>query len=408
MVQYTPYLAQAGQMIGQGIMNRGAQQLKQHQNALVGKAMSGDTQSLQALMTANPTLGMQVSQHVQKSKDKKAQDALNKSTQDRSLEKAMQTSMENLTTQMAGLPYEEAKELFQREAPRLGEMFPEIGKIVGGGDLDYSEEDHGKIVKQFGTESGLTNIQKGLGPDGKIAILGYNKETNQMEVIEGGKPVPSKGMRITMADGSVVETGVPVGGGLTKSNKTQVGKDLLAATDALLKVNDIAKGFKKEYHQFATRFKIKGKGLISSLGGEISPEDEKEVADYADYRANAGRLLAETLSELSGAAVTPSEAKRAETYIPKVGSGLFDGDNPIDMQAKIKNFQKFQMRAVARLNFIRTKGMEIGDIPLDKMDSIIERRGEAIEKELTDNGMPQEQAENMARQQLSKEFGLVR
>ena len=77
------------------------------------------------------------------------------------------------------------------------------------------------------------------------------------------------------------------------------------------------------------------------------------------------------------------------------------------MKAKIKNFQKFQIRATARLNFIRKNGMEIGDIPLDRMDAIIGRRGEAIEEELASKGTPEDKVEQLTRQQLAQEFGLI-
>ena len=51
--------------------------------------------------------------------------------------------------------------------------------------------------------------------------------------------------------------------------------------------------------------------------------------------------------------------------------------------------------------------MEIGDIPLDRMDAIMGRRGEDIEEELAGKGTPEDKIEYLTRQQLSKEFGLI-
>ena len=372
---------------------------------MAGDAYMGKPGAMEKLMQFNPKVGMQIQQQKQVAEQQKIAKA---AKTDKALKAMLATKREVFSSEVEkaaklGTPEEFVSHLENfRESLR-----PEFGDVVDSIPAPTAEMyEQAKQMHGGDPKSKYSSIKKGIGPDGKEVFMGLNKETGKMEPIEGGVPTPGKGMKITTADGTTIETGVSTGG-LTKSNQTKVQKDLLGATDALLKVNDIAAGFKPEYQELTTKFKMFGKNIKSILGGDTSPEDEAEMTAFSDYRADSGRLLTETLKEMSGAAVTESEAKRAETYIPKAGVGLFDGDSPVQMKAKIKNFQRFQIRATARLNFIRKNGMEIGDIPLDRMEAIMERRGEAIEEELAGKGAPEDKIESLTRQQLAKEFGLI-
>ncbi len=61
---YTPFMAQAGRAIGQGLADRGANQRKEQQNKLAGSAYMGDPKAMQELMQLNPQLGVQIQQQV--------------------------------------------------------------------------------------------------------------------------------------------------------------------------------------------------------------------------------------------------------------------------------------------------------------------------------------------------------
>lgn len=197
--------------------------------------------------------------------------------------------------------------------------------------------------------------------------------------------------------------------GLTKPVKTQVQKGLLDATDNLSRISEIENLFNPGFQLIGTKINASYLKTLDKLGQDLDPTQQKLLDDYTEYKSAAGQMVADTLKKLSGAAVTEHEAKRAYEYIPKPGTGWFDGDSPRQIQAKIGRFKAFTRRAAARLNFINSRGLSIEDIPLDRMDKVIKRRGNEIEVNIkaSQPGLSAAELKDATLQKLSEEFGLV-
>ena len=231
----------------------------------------------------------------------------------------------------------------------------------------------------------------------------------------------SKGMVIEKGeDGSlVVKTNVPSSGeNLTKPVRSQVQKDLLSANDSYRRMVGIANKFEPRFQELNTRFKALGtkwqeklEGTpIDKIIGKADPEDKKLLEEYTSYRREAIEALNAYIKEITGAQMSEKEVKRLTKAMPHPGLGLFDGDSPTEFKSKLEDTMKSISRSIARLNYVRKKGLtSIEDVGLEAMDGIIDRRGEEMEAELRkeDPDITDYEMEKIVSDRLSKEFGLV-
>ncbi len=197
--------------------------------------------------------------------------------------------------------------------------------------------------------------------------------------------------------------------GIQPSTAAQLEKDMVLASNVRSQVSDIKSLMKPEYQTFKWQGGMAWNALKDKVDVKsLSPEDRKGLEDFTTYRASAGQLFSNVLKDLSGAAVNPSEFKRAEAYLPNAGSGVFDGDSPTQLQSKINRLEDFQDKALARLFYVRKNGMAIDKVDLDSMPKIMNQRGNQVEKELTATGLKGNELKAAVKDALSKEFGLVR
>ncbi len=197
--------------------------------------------------------------------------------------------------------------------------------------------------------------------------------------------------------------------GLQPSTAVQLEKDMVLASNVRSQVNDIKSQMKPEYQTFKWQGGMAWNALKDKVNvNNLSPKDKAELADFTTYRASAGQLFSSILKDLSGTAVQEKEMKRAEAYLPNAGSGIFDGDSPIQMQSKIDKFEDFQDKALARLFYIRQKGLSIDKVELDEMPKIMNNRGAEIAQTYQAQGLKDDALKAAVKDQLSKEFGLVR
>ncbi len=219
------------------------------------------------------------------------------------------------------------------------------------------------------------------------------------------------GATIQMPDGTVLRMGKGGGEGLSsglqKPTQNKVEADLLNIGRQISQVNAVENGFKPEYQTFGTRLRGMWAEGRDKLGLGMSANEKVQQEGFINYRANASRLLAETLRDMSGAAITESEAKRLQSYIPTPGTGLMDGDSPVQAQTKIKNFRQQAELAQARLNYVRKNGFSIENVPLDNMRGIMGQRAQELAKEAETAGIPPEQRAAAVKQSLAREFGLT-
>jgi hypothetical protein len=220
---------------------------------------------------------------------------------------------------------------------------------------------------------------------------------------------PAKGMRIeTGPDGTLIQTNVADGGGLTRATKSSVQKDLIEA-------NATYSDMKATLGKYDDKF-LKGKNKLGyKLDafkekwdlGKVTDSEKKDVEEYTAFRRDAISSLNNYIKQVTGAAMSELEAKRLMKAMPNPGIGTFDGDSPTEFKTKLDGVMQNLDRVIARSNYVQKHGLSsIEDIGLDNMDGIIDRRGGELETELKDKGIPESEIENAVMQALSEEFGV--
>jgi hypothetical protein len=197
---------------------------------------------------------------------------------------------------------------------------------------------------------------------------------------------------------------------MTGPTRNLVQKNMLNTASLRGQVSDISRQFKPEFQQSGTRIGMQWTALKDKFGkGEVTPEDKQSLSDFTQYRASAAQMFSNVLKEMSGVAVNPTEFKRAETYLPNPGTGVFDGDSPTELEAKTTRLKEFTDKAIAKYHYINTRGFTVDDVDIDQMPSIMNRRGAELEQEIKAQ-MPNaaaEEVKGMVKEQLASEFELV-
>ena len=94
------------------------------------------------------------------------------------------------------------------------------------------------------------------------------------------------------------------------------------------------------------------------------------------------------------------------------GTGIFDGDDPVTLEAKLNNSIRLQRQAIARYNFMRSKGLNFDRnsldqfLSLDDVPAAIDQRGAEIEGRLRKSGADPNTIDQQVRRQLKQEFGI--
>jgi hypothetical protein len=280
---------------------------------------------------------------------------------------------------------------------------PSDGYTLGPDQVRFDA--NGKVIAR-GPEKKDEQLVKVLGADGTV------KYVPRAEAV--GKAAPEEASIVFGPDGKPIyarggaQSVKGLASGLTNSSQGEVEKQLVDMTAQNVQVNRIAAQFRPEFQQIGTRAGLawsafKDKSNLMRLGSD----ERQALADFTKYRAEAGQYFADRLKAMSGGAVTPQEGERQEVYLPKPGTGVFDGDSPTEFQAKTKRMQEFMTNATARLHYVSKKGLGIRDVPLDEMPKIIRERGNELAKAFTAQKLEGDALKSAVRQQLAREFGLV-
>lgn len=205
---------------------------------------------------------------------------------------------------------------------------------------------------------------------------------------------------------------------LSKPAETQLDERTISAASGLGRMQNIRKLYRPEFQEIPTKLKLLGASwgaaLGPQLGGKLSPELQKQLGDFAAYKATAFDNFNQLLKELSGTAVSAQELSRQKIVQPNPGEGIFDGDDPITFQAKIDQGEKVFRSAIARMNFMRNRGVTFNKdtaeqfLRLEDVPAAIDRRGAEIEQQLRQQN-PQADPMSIEREALKRvqqEFGI--
>lgn len=204
------------------------------------------------------------------------------------------------------------------------------------------------------------------------------------------------------------------GGKLAKPTVNQIEERTMNAASQLGRIADIRKRFDSSYLKVPNRVQMLANAWTAKAGGTLSPDQQKELTNYAAFRSAAVNNLNTILKELSGAAVTPQEYERIQSDVPTAGTGIFDGDDPVSFKAKLDRTEQTLRMAIARQNFMRSQGLNFTRdtldqfLALDDVPAAIDRRGAEIEQRLlqTNPKLDPMQLDKVVRGQLKREFGI--
>lgn len=195
---------------------------------------------------------------------------------------------------------------------------------------------------------------------------------------------------------------------IASSTKAEVEKGMVADSDILSQLNLIKSRFKPEFQTVGTRLGMDWSALKEKVNPALlSPQDKAALSEFSQYKAEAAQMFSTVLKSLSGAAVTPAEMKRAESWIPNPGSGWFDGDSPTQLSANIDRLQNFTQMALAKKSYITERGLSVNEVSIDQMPTIMNNAGKAFMKQFIDDGMDEQQARNAAARAVAMKFGLL-
>ena len=202
--------------------------------------------------------------------------------------------------------------------------------------------------------------------------------------------------------------------GMSKPAANQLDERTISAASTLGRLQEIRQQFKPEFLQIPGKLKMLGASWGAAFGGKLSPDVERNLRDFAAFKATGFDNFNQILKELSGTAVSAQELQRQQIVQPNPGTGLFDGDDPVTFMSKIDQVEKIQKTAIARMNFMRSKGLQFNKdtaetfMRLDDVPAAIDRRGNEIESELRRaNPKADPMAiEKATRDRIKQEFGI--
>lgn len=203
--------------------------------------------------------------------------------------------------------------------------------------------------------------------------------------------------------------------GLGKTATNDIDEKIVNGLNVLSRMEGIAQTFKPEFQTIGTRLGMTGAGWLAKLDpSRVDPQTAKQLSEFATYRRRATENVNTTIKEITGAAMSIPEAQRILAQVPNAGTGIFDGDDPITLKAKLDDVIKQTTLAVARQAWLKKNNPQLLDqlaknkmagvenvIPLDRMSGIMNERRNQIYQEL------KQRAPNATREQLLPFVGQI-
>jgi hypothetical protein len=294
-----------------------------------------------------------------------------------------------------------------RPKSELGKLLDEMGQQPqGSANFEYYRQ---AIQKTVGTTGG-TELSK-LIAERDALPKGHPNRRVYDSAIQKVSTRQERGLHIrTNPDGTVeVAEGTGGGPGLTKVTRNAVEKSALEAGETLQRLKALERDFDAGLQQVGPRLRSAWSGIKAKVNGKqsLTPEETSLKQRVTIQRRRAYDILNNELNRLSGAAVNEHEMARLTKGLPNPGTGVFDGDDPVEFEEKFRDTLQSIRSAMARLSYIRRHGLQLGSVALDDMPALMNRRGNELTAQLKARGMPEAQAIQQARETLAEEFGLL-
>jgi hypothetical protein len=242
---------------------------------------------------------------------------------------------------------------------------------------------------------------------------------------KGFMPKPAKGEKISIDPSSgqvTIEKGdylgarsdVAPGMGIATSNT--LNKSLYDNYTQLDRLKQVAKTYNPDFLKYDSKFKAYKIRVKNKLGIELTPDEEKFSHDFAVFKRRTIENINKYIKEITGAQMSQAEAERLMEAMPNVGSGFWDGDGPVDFQAKLQDAIDMAKRAVIRDLYIKRNGITFKS--KDEMataislysgvDNLINQEGQKIEEEIraAQPGLTDPEVEQAVMLQLEAVYGV--
>jgi hypothetical protein len=257
------------------------------------------------------------------------------------------------------------------------------------------------VVDRSGKFTGdFANLAQGLFKTDNPQNLTTDQFSQLLEKAKSYKKSGAGGDIINYPAGAV-----PLG----KEGQNAIDKAALSTGDRLSRLNRIETSYDPKFLETKFRGTQEFRAMGEKLGlSKLTPDQKQQLGNYTQFSQDAIKELNAYIVEVTGAAMgTGEEADRIKKGMPNVGSGLLDGDSPTQFAAKLSNTLKDLRTMEARLQYIKSNGLKIVDVPLDRMPEIMRQREQALITSLgLDVRNPQDKA--VLKSRLATEFGLMR
>ncbi len=297
---------------------------------------------------------------------------------------------------------------------------------LGQAGISVSEQDLDQMINKPMIDKmfGLTEKAGAESPLGKL-LSEYNalaKDDPNRDFYRQriAKEIQATGETIRVnKDGSIEIIRGPLEGGageFTTKIKTDIQTKLFNANEQLARLDLIERDFKPEYQQTGERFKAAWTGIKAKLGQNVSSQDAKSLTEFSQYKRKAIENINLYIKEVTGAQMSEQEADRLRQAQPDPGDSWYNGDDPISFKAKLDDVMATTRMSIARYHWYLKKGFTDDQIKeqinsnravsLDSMKNVIRRRGQEIEKRLSEQGVSGINLGAGVVSQLQEEFGL--
>jgi hypothetical protein len=191
----------------------------------------------------------------------------------------------------------------------------------------------------------------------------------------------------------------------TKTTQNKIQDDIITLDDTINVMGDAIKASDPKFQELGTIFsnvltgwkaKSKGVPVLSDILGTVSPEEASALSAFADYRNKWANSIIPRMRKMAGSNFTKNEQKMYYQMLPKTGTGIFDGDDPITFQKKAKNAYEMNLKERARRKFYMSSGKSYDDykkavasgkiMSLDETMEMINRKGAEVEAQLRASG----------------------
>lgn len=270
----------------------------------------------------------------------------------------------------------------------------EISAATAERNLDTLRSVGISLAEDFEPEEQTLQAQDNIvDKDGNFVGVGIfdPKEGFKVQTESGIRPLKG-GERTVKTAGGLEDTG------LTKKTTSELQNTLISSTSASDRIGSTIASFDKEFLTITGKAKFKALALADQAGIPLSDELKGELTKFAEFKSGALNDLNLYIKEITGAAMTVSEAERLRKTMPDP-----ENDGPTEFLAKMNKVYDETLLVRQRAMSALDQGLpDATSIPLSE-----------IKAQITDGTLPQRRFDSLidkglsaaqAAEQIKKEF----